>query len=433
MSVTRIIKQLILAVAVIVAGAAAFLLWPVPPAGSTAEEVFVPGPCEEAAPEPTIRYGMVVDGLDMAQSQVKRNQRFVDLLAGYQVSPALLQQMHFVPRHLFDFRKIATNKSYTVIAQCDSVRTALALVYEPSPVDYVVFHLQDTLRVEVCRRDITTVERSVAGVIQSSLSQTIDALGIAHELTNRFVDIFAWQIDFQRLQVGDRFKIIYEENLVEGLSVGIGTIKGAYFEHFGNPYYAFPYDQGEGPDYFDEHGNSLRKALLKYPIEFSRISSRYSNSRFHPVAKVYRAHRGTDFAAAPGTPIRSVGDGIVLEARYTQNNGNYVKVRHNATYTTQYLHMSRMASGMQPGVKVRQGQTIGYVGSTGLATGPHLCYRFWKNGVQVDALKVELPPSQPVRPENKETFQQFIYPMAVRLDALTYPEEAGLEVIAAGR
>ncbi len=434
MSVNRTSKLLALVTAVTITGVVSvFLLSDLNAENNTPENFEEPSLCAQAAPEQTIRYGIVVDGMDMSQNRVKKNQRFIDLLAGYQVSAGLIRQMHFVPRSLFDFRKIAANKNYTVIAQCDSLRTAHAIIYEPTPVDYVVFHLQDTLRIEVCQREIDTIERTVAGVIQSSLSQTIEALGIAHDLTNRFVDIFAWQIDFQRLQVGDKFKIIYAENRVEGLSVGIHAIKGAYFEHFGNPYYAFPYDQGEGSDFFDVQGNSLRKALLKYPIEFSRISSRYSNSRFHPVAKVYRAHRGTDFAAATGTPIRSVGDGVVLEASYTGNNGNYVKVRHNATYTTQYLHMSRIASGMRPGTKVRQGQTIGYVGSTGLATGPHLCYRFWKNGVQVDALKIELPPSQPVRQENISAFQQFIYPMATRLDSLPYPEEGGLEVIASGR
>ena len=388
--------------------------------------------CIEAVPEKIIRYGMVVDGLDMAQNQVKKNQRFMDLLSGYHVDPSLYRQMHYVPRSLFDFRKISAHKKYTVIAQCDSLRTARAVIYEPTPAEYIIFHLQDTLLVEVCQREIRTEERYVTGIIQSSLSETIESLGITHELTNRFVDIFAWQIDFQRLQVGDRFKIIYEEELVEGSPVGLHQINAIYFEHFGNPYYAFPYDQGDGLDYFDERGNSLRKALLKYPIEFSRISSRYSNNRFHPVAKVYRAHRGTDFAAPKGSPIRSVGDGIVVEAKYTSNNGNYVKIRHNATYTTQYLHMSRIATGIGPGAKVRQGQTIGFVGSTGLATGPHLCYRFWKNGVQVDALKVELPPSQPIRPESENDFQKVIYTMMGRLDAIPF-QESELEVIASGR
>ncbi|HEX6890436.1 MAG TPA: M23 family metallopeptidase, partial [Chryseolinea sp.] len=177
-------------------------------------------------------------------------------------------------------------------------------------------------------------------------------------------------------------------------------------------------DQGEGIDYFDDEGKSLRKALLKYPIEFTRISSRYTMNRFHPVQKRWKAHLGTDFAAPTGTPIRSVGDGIIDEAQYKSNNGNYVKIRHNGTYTTQYLHMSRIAEGVRAGTRVKQGQTIGYVGSTGLATGPHLCYRFWKNGVQVDALRVELPPSQPVKKDQMEAFDKVKQELTKKLDAI---------------
>jgi Membrane proteins related to metalloendopeptidases len=256
-------------------------------------------------------------------------------------------------------------------------------------------------------------------------------MDISVDLTNKFVDIFAWQVDFQRLQKGDQFKLIYEENLVEDKPIGIGKILGIYFEHSGNGFYAFPFDQGDGLDYFDDEGNSLRKALLKYPIEFTRISSRYSMNRFHPVVKVFRPHLGTDFAASTGTPIRSVGDGIIEEAQYKSNNGNYVKVRHNGTYTTGYLHMSKIAAGITPGTKVRQGQTIGYVGSTGLATGPHLCYRFWKNGVQVDALKVELPPSMPVKKEYWPEFEKQKQNLMTRLSLILFPKVGAAETVAA--
>jgi murein DD-endopeptidase MepM/ murein hydrolase activator NlpD len=214
----------------------------------------------------------------------------------------------------------------------------------------------------------------------------------------------------------------YEEQVVDQQIIGIGKIRGILFEHAGSPYYAIPFDQGDGPDYFDFEGNSLRKALLKYPIEFTRISSRYNPRRFHPIARVFRAHRGTDLAAPTGTPIRSVGDGRVLEARYNGNNGNFVRIRHNDTYTTQYLHMSRIASGLHAGDRVVQGEVIGYVGSTGLATGPHLCYRFWKNGVQVDALKVDLPPSQPIRPEQFTAFEAQRLQVIRRLERIYLPE-----------
>jgi len=377
---------------------------------------------EKEIKRPVLLYGMVVNDLQIIEDVVKRNQRFTDLFQGYYIPPNIQQQLSLLSRETFDFRKISTNKKYTLIAEQDSLKSVKALVYEPNPIDYYIFHFEDSMRVEAGHRSVITLEKEVAGVIGTSLSETIEKLGISNDLTNRFVDIFAWQIDFARLQKGDRFKLFYEENQVDNQSIGVGKILGIYFEHFNHPYYAVPFDQGDGIDYFDDQQKSLRKALLKYPIEFTRISSRYNLNRFHPVAKVYRAHLGTDFAAPTGTPIRSVGDGTVEEAQYKSNNGNYVKVRHNGTYTTQYLHMSKIATGIHAGMRVRQGETIGYVGSTGLATGPHLCYRFWRNGVQVDALQVELPPSQPIKKEFITQFEEVKLSVIKRLDLISLPE-----------
>jgi murein DD-endopeptidase MepM/ murein hydrolase activator NlpD len=372
--------------------------------------------------EPNVLYGMVVDNYTVIEDKIKRNDRLGDILESYHVPANIIHQVSQLSRNIFDARKIVPNKKYTLICDRDSLQTAKAFVYEPNLIDYIVLRFEDTLWVDVGKREVVVLEKSVAGEIQSNLSETIEELGISHELTNKFVDIFGWQVDFQRLQKGDKFKLIYEEAQVEGNSVGIKRINGIYFEHSGNPYYAFPFDQGEGTDYFDEGGNSLRKALLKYPIEFTRISSRYTMNRFHPVQKRWKAHLGTDFAAPTGTPIRSVGDGIVVEAQYKSNNGNYVKIRHNGTYTTQYLHMSRIAQGVRAGTRVTQGQTIGYVGSTGLATGPHLCYRFWRNGVQVDALRVELPPSKPVNKDYIEAFDLVKEGLIKKLDQISFPE-----------
>lgn len=372
--------------------------------------------------EPQVLYGMIVNDHLVIEDKIKRNQRLGDILNEYNVSAKLIHEISRLSRNIFDVRKIAPDKKYTLICNQDSLKTAKALVYEPNAIDYIVFNFEDSLYVNAFKREVVTVEKSITGVINSTLSATIDEMGISHELTNKFVDIFGWQVDFQRLQKGDKFKLIYEEDQVEGNYVGINKINAIYFEHFGHPYYAFPFDQGEGMNYFDAEGKSLRKALLKYPIEFTRISSRYTLKRFHPVQKRWKAHLGTDFAAPTGTPIRAVGDGIVLEARYKSNNGNYVKIRHNGTYTTQYLHMSRIASGVRAGTRVRQGQTIGYVGSTGLATGPHLCYRFWKNGVQVDALAVDLPPSEPIKKANREAFDEVKHTLMQRLDQIEFPE-----------
>ncbi len=380
--------------------------------------------------EPRVVYGMVVsDDHLVIEDKIKRNERLGDILMEYNVPARIIHEISNLSRKIFDPRKIAANKKYTMICDTDSVTRARAMVYEPNAIDYVIFRFGDSLSVDVKKREVVTVEKSISGVIQSNLSETIEKLGISHELTNKFVDIFGWQVDFQRLQKGDKFKLIYHEDQVEGTPIAISKIDGIYFEHFNHEYYAFPFDQGDGLDYFDADGKSLRKALLKYPIEFTRISSRFTMSRFHPVQKRWKAHLGTDFAAPTGTPIRTVGDGIVVEAQYKSNNGNYVKIRHNGTYTTQYLHMSRIASGIRAGMHVRQGQTIGYVGSTGLATGPHLCYRFWKNGVQVDALRAELPASQPVRKDKMESFESVKSEMTLKLQAIPF-EEPPAETIA---
>jgi len=223
-------------------------------------------------------------------------------------------------------------------------------------------------------------------------------------------------IDFYRIQKGDRFRAIYTVKMVNGEAVGVDEIQAAIFDHMDAPYYAFLFAQGSKVDYFDEDGNSLRKAFLQAPLKFSRMTSGYTTRRFHPVQKRWKAHLGTDYAAPTGTPIMAVGDGIVTEARYSKFNGNYVKIKHNSTYTTQYLHMSKIGSGVKAGVRVRQGQTIGYVGSTGLATGPHVCFRFWKYGKQVDHRQEKIPPSEPIKDAYKEAFNDHLERWQKRLE-----------------
>lgn len=378
--------------------------------------------------EPKMLYGLVIDSMVVIEDKIKRNQNISEILSKHNISSEAIFKLANLSREVFDVRKIAANKKYTLICDQDSLKTAKAFVYEHNPLEYVVFNLRDSISVEKKQREVKIVEKGVSGVIESNLSLTMSALGLPHQLTNDFVDVFAWQLDFFRLQKGDKFKVIFEDKIVDGQSVGIGAIKAIYFQHFGNDYYAFHFDQGSGTDYFDEQGNSLRKALLRYPLEFTRISSRYSGNRYHPVQKRWKAHKGTDFAAPKGTPIRSVGDGIVVEAQYKSANGNYVKIKHNSTYTTQYLHMSKIASGVKPGTRVRQNQTIGYVGSTGLATGNHLCYRFWKNGVQIDALAVDLPPSEPI---DKDKMMDYSIKRNVLINKLDQIEFAQTEPVMA--
>lgn len=243
--------------------------------------------------------------------------------------------------------------------------------------------------------------------------------------------MYGWQIDFTKIYPGDQFKVLYTERVIEGKAVGIEEIIGAELVHYNNPFLSIAFDQGDGVDYFDEEGKSLRKAFLRYPVKFTRISSRYTAKRFHPVQKRYKAHLGTDYAAPTGTPIYAAGDGVITKAQYEKYNGRNVKIRHNATYSTQYLHMNGFAKGIRSGMKVKQGQLIGYVGKTGLATGPHLCYRFWKNGRQVDAMKVELPPSEPITEDYLSNFDRYKGFVKARLDEIPYPDSED-EVLMAG-
>ena len=235
--------------------------------------------------EPTVLFGIVVDSMVIIENRIKRNQNLSEILSNYNVSHQKIYELAIASKPVFDVRKIISNRKYTLICYPDSLLTARAMIYEPSQVEYVVFTLDDSVTVEKVEKEIVLVEREIAGVIHQSLAQSISDLGKSPQLTNDIVDVLAWQIDFFRLQKDDKFKVIYEEKQVDGEAFGIGKIKGVYLEHFGNDYYAYYFDQGSGIDYFDGEGNSLRKALLKYPLDFTRISSRYSGNRFHPVQK----------------------------------------------------------------------------------------------------------------------------------------------------
>ncbi|WKV12853.1 peptidoglycan DD-metalloendopeptidase family protein [Marivirga harenae] len=389
-------------------------------------------PAELLQPDPTILYGMVVDSFQVQEHAVKRNQSISDILLAYNVSHQTIFQLANVAKNVFDVRKIAPNKKYTVIYQdVDSLPSATALVYEPNPEEYVVFNLKDSINVYVEKRPVEIKEKAISGTIQSSLYEEILKNGGTPELVDLVADMYGWQIDFTKIYPGDQFKVLFTERNIDGKSVGVEEILGAELIHYNNPFLSVAFDQGDGVDYFDEEGKSLRKAFLRYPVKFTRISSRYTAKRFHPVQKRYKAHLGTDYAAPTGTPIYAAGDGVITKALYEKYNGRNVKIRHNATYSTQYLHMNRIAKGISPGSKVKQGQLIGYVGSTGLASGPHLCYRFWKNGRQVDAMKVDLPPSEPIKEDYLSTFNRYKSYIRSKLDQIPYPESED-EVLMAG-
>lgn len=377
---------------------------------------------EEKKPAPIV-YGIPTDSLQIVEAEIKRGESLSEILSHYNISPVQIDQLAKKSKDVFNLRRIAAKRSYILLHALDSAQTAQYFIYEPNKLEYIIYDLRGDLCVTKVKREMEVLERTLAGTIESSLFESIVAAGGSPQLVNKFADIYAWRLNLNRIQPGDKFKLLYDEKVVNGTTIGFSNLKAAFFEHKDKPLYAIAFDQGDGPGYYDENGKSMKKAFLKEPLEYTRISSRYTKSRFHPVQKRYKAHLGTDFAAPSGTPIRTVGDGVVLEARYTRGNGYYVKIRHNKTYTTQYLHMSKFAKGMRPGKHVRMGQTIGYVGSTGLATGPHLCYRFWQNGRQVDALRVKLPLADPIRKKYESEFAAVKDETVKRMEAIDVSDD----------
>ncbi|HSJ67890.1 MAG TPA: peptidoglycan DD-metalloendopeptidase family protein [Anditalea sp.] len=351
-----------------------------------------------------ILYGIRINELEIAEGFVEKNQTLSTILSPFNVPYQIIDELAKRSKEIFDVRKIASNKKYTILTPKDSSK-AQFFIYEPNPAEYVVFRL-DTVDIYKESKPVEIRTREVAGTINRSLYDDMVAEGVSLSVINKFADLYGWSINFQAVQKGDKFKVVYNEKLVENEVVGVENIQIAYFESSGRPYYAIPFEQNGELAFYDQDGNSFKKAFLRDPLEYTRISSRYNLKRFHPVQKRYKPHLGTDYAARTGTEIRTVGDGVVVDAKFSSANGNYVKIKHNGTYTTQYLHMSKIASGMKPGTRVSQGQVIGYVGSTGLATGPHLCFRFWKNGKQEDWLKEEIPPSEPILKENRMAFDR---------------------------
>jgi hypothetical protein len=372
---------------------------------------------EQVSEAEQFRFGLSENEFVFEEGVIKRNQNLGEILTAFEVPYSSIDALARKSKDIYDVRKLAANKAFTMAFTADSLKAAY-FIYHANPLTDIVYSLGGDFEIRIEEKEVMVVEKELAGVINSSVYETIIANGGTDKLVDDFADVFGWKLDFGSIQKNDFVKVVYEELQVDGQAMGTGRIIAAEMNHWGSPIYAYQYDQGDGPDYFDEEGNSLRKAFLRYPVNFSRISSRYNPRRFHPVAKVYRAHLGTDFAAPKGTPIKAAADGVIEAATYTSANGNYVKIKHNATYTTGYLHMSKIASGIKSGTRVKQGQVIGYVGSTGLATGPHLCYRFWKNGTQVDALKVELPPENPIRAEHATDYEKAMLSLRVRLDAI---------------
>lgn len=365
------------------------------------------------------------DDTDLVESikDVQRNETLSDILHSFNIGSFSMENIISKAQDVFNVKTIRAGRPYHYYVSNDSLSRLKYLVYQKDNINFVVFDLNDSIKVYEDSKSVEIKQNNFSAAITHSLFASLSDNGTSIELAVKLSQIFAWQVDFYAIQKGDLFKVIYEEKSVGDKTIGIGNIIGAYFQHRGVDYYAIPFEQDSVLQFFDQNGNSLRKAFLKAPLEFSRISSRYSKNRFHPILKRNKPHLGTDYAAPHGTPIRTIGDGIVVEAGYSGGNGNYVRIKHNSTYSTQYLHMSRFAQGIRKGVSVKQGQVIGYVGSTGLATGPHLCFRFWKNGVQVDPYKEVNPPSYPVKPEFIAQFDSIKVEIMAELDRIGFQQE----------
>jgi len=364
-------------------------------------------------------FGFFSDSLEHQKFSVDRNETLSDILMNLGIPANDIFNIVNEAKGVLDVRKIVAGNLYHAYTNDDSLNTLVYFVYEKTPRHFVVFDFKDSINVYDSEKEVSVKENQKSAVIDHSLYVSLMESDASPELAIKLSQIFAWQIDFYHIQKGDNFKVIYEELFVDDEFFDVGKIKAAYFHHRGKDFYAIPFVQDSVLQYFDEDGNSLRKVFLKAPLEFGRISSRYSKSRLHPVLKTRRPHLGVDYAAPTGTPIRSTGDGVIINKGYNSGAGRYIKIKHNSVYTTMYLHMSKYAKGMKKGVRVRQGQVIGYVGSTGLATGPHVDYRFFINGSAVDPLKVELPPSHPINTDLRSAYEVQRDSLINRLNQIT--------------
>lgn len=369
----------------------------------------------------TERFGFYMEDYQVIHDTIKQGDTFGKLLSQQGFSATEIHNIVEKIKDSLNLRNIRVGRPYTILKSLEEPHTIQAMVYQSDMINYSVVDFRNDIVAYNRQKPVTIKRKIIVDSISGSLSNTLDANGVSSALTHNLSSVYAWSVDFFRIQKGDAFGVIFNERYVnDTLYVGIENIEGSFFIHKGKKIYAYPFKRdslGGSEEYFDDEANALKSMFLKAPLKFSRITSRFSPRRFHPVQKTWKAHKGTDYAAPHGTPIMTTANGVVEQTGYTSGNGNFVKVKHNNTYSTQYLHMSRIA--VKKGQRVTQGETIGYVGSTGLATGPHVCYRFWKNGVQVDPLKMNFQSSEPLEEKYKERFFSQINPIKKELDSVS--------------
>ena len=371
---------------------------------------------------PEIKYGFALDTFEVTIDTIQSNQFLADILLPHRVDFQSIDQLARNVQEVFPVTKLRADKEYTILTR-DTTDGADYFIYEPDAYSYIIYDLNN-LNANIVERPVKTAVKEASGTIESSLWIAMQDNGLPIELIDKMEGVLQWSLDFYHIQKGDKFKLIYEENTIDGKFAGVGKIHGAYFKNFDNEYYAIYYESGKFKGYYDEQARPMKSPFLKSPVKYSyRISSGYNPRRFHPILKRVRPHYGTDYAAPRGAPIVAVANGIVVAASYGKGNGRFVKIKHDKTYATQYLHMNGFAKGIRSGAHVKQGQTIGYVGSTGLATGPHVCFRFWKNGRQVNHLRLKLPNPEPMPEAEKPAYYPIRDEVMAQLDAIPYKEE----------
>lgn len=385
------------------------------------EEEVQKKPAAVVKKEPVIKeFGFTLNDFKVVNDTIERGDTFGHLLGEEKFDAAAIHEITQKIKDSFDLRDIRVGKPFTLLKDKKAPHGLKVFIYEPDKTSYFVVDLRDSVVVYKKQRPVTIKRRVIAAQIEGSLSETLGKAGAGPALAHELSEIYAWSIDFFKIQKGDKFAVTVNERYInDTVYDGIVNIEASFFEYKGKKIYAFPFKQDENNrkvDFYDEEGKVLKNMFLKAPLQFSRISSRFSARRFHPVQQRWKAHNGTDYAAPHGTPIMTTASGTVEATGYTSGNGNFVKVRHNGTYATQYLHMSKIL--VRRGQRVQQGDVIGRVGSTGLATGPHVCYRFWKNGVQVDALRQKLPNSEPMSKKHLPRYLSYIKPLKQELDSV---------------
>jgi len=354
---------------------------------------------------PNKKFGLCIDSFNVENTRVKRNENLSTLLLRKGISYSTIDKIDKISKPIFDARKIRKNQTCYYLCSKDSLMELEYFIYKIDPIEYVVYKFKDSLSVYTGKLPVTKKIKIASGIISNSLWVCMKKNDINPILALQLSEIYQWTIDFFGIKKGDKFRIIYEESYIEGKPVAISNIYACEFQNMGENNYAFLFTQDSIPDYFDEKGNSLKKAFLKAPLKFSRISSHFTHHRYHPILRITRPHLGVDYAAPKGTPVHSIGDGIITRKGYQKRGGgNYMYIKHNSVYTTSYMHLNNYARGIHTGVRVHQGQLIGYVGMTGLATGPHLDFRVYKNGAPMDPLKVKSPPVKPVSKKNMTSF-----------------------------